>query len=70
MVTVGECQEADGAGHRAYKIPGNRNSSHPTEKLIFEQKLPLEELVSEAKNWRRLPKEKGLSTTHRHLIFI
>ena len=38
MVTVRECQEADGAGHRAYKIPSNLNSGHPTEKLLFQPK--------------------------------
>ncbi len=32
--------------------------------------MPLEELVSEAKNWQGLPKEKGLPSTHHHLIFV
>jgi len=36
-------------------FPGNINSGHPTEKFISHLKLPLEELVSEAKNWKRLP---------------
>ena len=36
-------------------IPGNINSDHQAEKFIFHQKLALEELVSEAKNWRKLP---------------
>ncbi len=32
--------------------------------------MPLEELVSKAKNWQGLPKEKGLPSTHRHLPFV
>jgi len=51
-------------------IPGNRYFGSEGKSYYFNRNMPLEELVSEAKNWQGLPKEKGLPSTHHHLIFV
>ena len=51
-------------------ITGNRYFRLEGKSYYFNRNMPLEELVSEAKNWQGLPKEKGLSTIHHHLIFV